>query len=92
MVQRPSPKEPEAESENRPRPRARRSADDAKAEESKSEEKKDESAKSDSSSSGPTITRTAKDIVTAPDTLFMFSFNESDVKQKAEEAARAPAF
>src|SRR5690349_21015430 len=76
----PAPKEPEAESE---KPAA---AEDAKADEGKSDEKTDDSAKSDSSSSGPTITRTAKDIVTAPDTLFMFSFNESDVKQKAEDA------
>jgi hypothetical protein len=35
---------------------------------------------------GPTMTRTARDILTAPDTLFMFSFNESDVKATAEEA------
>ena len=82
----PSPKEPEAEAEKPDAAESEKPAEDAKAEESKPEEKKDESAKSDSSSSGPTVTRTAKDIVTAPDTLFMFSFNESDVKQKAEEA------
>jgi hypothetical protein len=41
---------------------------------------------SEPASSGPTLTRTARDILTAPDTLFMFSFNESDVKGKAEEA------
>jgi hypothetical protein len=82
----PAPKEPEAESEKPAAAESEKPAEDAKAEEAKPEEKKDESAKSDSSSSGPTITRTAKDIVTAPDTLFMFSFNESDVKQRAEEA------
>jgi hypothetical protein len=82
----PAPKEPEAESEKPAAAESEKPAEDAKAEDAKPEEKKDESAKSDSSSSGPTITRTAKDIVTAPDTLFMFSFNESDVKQKAEDA------
>jgi len=29
--------------------------------------------------------RTPRDIVTAPDTIFMFSFNQSDVMQKAEK-------
>lgn len=82
----PAPKEPEAESEKPAAAEGEKPTEDAKADEGKSDEKTDESAKSDSSSSGPTITRTAKDIVTAPDTLFMFSFNESDVKQKAEEA------
>jgi hypothetical protein len=56
-------------------------ADAAEAEEKKGEEE----APADSSSSGPTIKRTAKDIVTAPDVVFMFSFNESDVKKDAEE-------
>jgi hypothetical protein len=48
-------------------------------------EKKKEEAPADASSSGPTIKRTAKDIVTGPDVVFMFSFNESDVKKEAEE-------
>ena len=64
----------------------------ADATEAKSEEKTEEKTEAKpepadaSSSSGPTLTRSARDILTAPDTLFMFSFNESDVKQKAEEA------
>ncbi len=78
----PAPKEPEVESEKPAAAEGDKPAED----QGKSEEKKDEPAESDSSSSGPAITRTAKDIVTAPDTLFMFSFNESDVMQKAEEA------
>jgi hypothetical protein len=35
--------------------------------------------------SGPTPPRTPKDILAAPDVLFMFSFNDSDVKKDAEE-------
>lgn len=35
--------------------------------------------------SGPVLKRTPKDIVTQPDAVFMFSFNESDVKKHAEE-------
>lgn len=46
------------------------------------DEKKEESTES---TSGPAFKRTAKDIVTAPDIVFMFSFNESDVKKEAEE-------
>ena len=33
---------------------------------------------------GPKATRSAQDILTAPDVVFMFSFNESDVKQAAD--------
>lgn len=33
---------------------------------------------------GPKPTRTPTDILTAPDTLFLFSFNDSDAKQAAE--------
>jgi len=77
------PKEPDAEADNAAA-EAEKPAADAKADGEKSEEKADD-APTDASS-GPGITRTAKDIVTAPDTLFMFSFNQSDVMQKAEEA------
>ena len=34
---------------------------------------------------GPKPTRTPTDIITAPDVVFLFSFNDSDVKQAAEE-------
>jgi hypothetical protein len=60
-------------------------AAEEKADAADAEAKKEEEAPADSSSSGPTIKRTAKDIVTAPDVVFMFSFNESDVKKEAEE-------
>jgi hypothetical protein len=82
----PAPKEADAASEAAPAAEGDKPAEAEAAAESKPEEKKEEPAKSDASSDGPTITRTARDIVTAPDTLFMFSFNESDVKQRAEEA------
>lgn len=57
-----------------------------------SDEKKDE-AKSDAkpadSSSGPEVKRTAKDIITAPEVTFMFDFNDSEPKEKAEKTCTA---
>jgi hypothetical protein len=44
---------------------------------------------SKASDDGPKPTRSPKDIVTAPDVTFMFSFNESDVKQAAETKCTA---
>lgn len=38
---------------------------------------------------GPKPTRSPRDILTAPDVTFMFSFNESDVKQAAETKCTA---
>jgi hypothetical protein len=69
-------------------PPAEASEKPSEASEPKSDEKEEPKADSSESPStdGPTLSRTAKDILTAPDTLFMFSFNESDVMQKAEEA------
>jgi hypothetical protein len=72
------------------------SADEGKSDE-KSEEKSDEKADSDkkdkkdesSSTSGPEVKRTAKDYLTAPDVTFMFSFNDSEPKAKAEERCEA---
>jgi hypothetical protein len=48
-------------------------------------EKKDEPAPSEE----PKVTRTPKDIITAPDLAFMFSFNDSEPKAKAEEKCTA---
>lgn len=63
---------------------------EAKAGKSDSEPKKE--AKDDSSStSGPKVTRTAKDILTAPDVIFMLSFNQSDMKEQAEKQCDAQA-
>lgn len=64
-----------------------------KEEAAKDEPKKDE-AKSDSKpaeSSGPEVKRTAKDIITAPEVTFMFSFNDSEPKEKAEKECSAQA-
>ena len=38
---------------------------------------------------GPKATRSAQDILTAPDVVFMFSFNDSDVKQTADSKCAA---
>jgi hypothetical protein len=74
---------------------------DSKSEESKSEEPKEEAsdeAKKDDEkkeeSKGPAdgpgpITRTPKDMLTAPEVTFMFSFNPSEPKAKAEEKCQA---
>jgi hypothetical protein len=80
-------------------PAAEEPKEEAKADEEKSEDKSEEKSedkseeKSDSgkkdekasSTSGPEVKRTAKDFLTAPDVTFMFSFNDSEPKQKAEE-------
>src|SRR5450755_2018329 len=47
---------------------------------------KDDSKKSDDS---PKPTRSAQDILTAPDVVFMVSFNDSDVKQAADSKCTA---
>jgi hypothetical protein len=59
---------------------------DAKDGEKKDEEKKEE-PKGPSDGPGP-ITRTPKDMLTAPEVTFMFSFNQSEPKAKAEEKCR----
>ncbi|HVY30012.1 MAG TPA: hypothetical protein VHB79_25820 [Polyangiaceae bacterium] len=66
-------------------------ADSAKSDSAKSDDKADAKteAKSDSKpkpadDGGPKPTRTPTDILTAPDTVFLFSFNDSDAKQAAE--------
>lgn len=46
---------------------------------------KDKAKEEESSTGGPKITRTAKDILTAPDIIFMFSFNQSDIKAEFEK-------
>jgi len=53
------------------------------------EEKKSESKPAESS--GPEVKRTAKDIITAPEVTFMFSFQSSAPKEKAEKACSAEA-
>lgn len=58
------------------------SKDDAEKKETK---KKEEPKEEPASTEGPKVTRTAKDIITAPDVIFMFSWNSSEVKEKAEK-------
>lgn len=66
---------------------------EAKPEEAKPEADEKPAASSKPSSKGdddgPKPTRSPKDIVTAPDVTFMFSFNESDVKQAADTKCSA---
>lgn len=64
------------------------SADESasKDEDSKSEES---SEKKEEPASEPTVTRSPKDLITAPDLAFMFSFNDSEPKAKAEEKCSA---
>jgi hypothetical protein len=76
-----------------PAPEKSEPKEEPKAEEPKAEEAKDD-AKTEpkkEESSGPEVKRTAKDIITAPEVTFMFSFNSSEPKEKAEKACTAQA-
>ena len=59
----------------------------------KSDTDKSDAKKSDAkpASDAPKATRSAQDIVSAPDVVFMLSFNDSDVKQAAESKCSASA-
>jgi len=52
-------------------------------------EKADAKKADTKSSDGPKPSRSAQDILTAPDVVFMLSFNDSDVKQAAENKCSA---
>jgi hypothetical protein len=70
-------------------PEAAKSEDEAPKEEAKAEEPKDEEKKSEpkpADTGGPEVKRTAKDIITSPEVTFMFNFNASEPKEKAEKA------
>lgn len=60
-------------------------SDDKKSDDKKSDDKKLDDKKSDS----PRPTRSAQDILTAPDVVFMLSFNDSDIKQAADSKCSA---
>ncbi|HYJ08717.1 MAG TPA: hypothetical protein VEX18_06900 [Polyangiaceae bacterium] len=60
------------------------SGDESKSE-AKSDEKADEKKADEKKADGPTASRTPEDILKAPDTVFLFSFNDSEPKQVAEE-------
>jgi len=84
----PAAEAPAAEKSTPPADDAKK--DDAGAEAKKAEPKAD--AKSDAKpaeSSGPEVKRTAKDIITAPEVTFMFNFNDSEPKEKAEKTCTA---
>ncbi|HEY1533142.1 MAG TPA: hypothetical protein VGF76_03965 [Polyangiaceae bacterium] len=78
-------------------------ADDAKPADNKDADNKDadnkdqDAKRADSKAAakpaddGPKATRSAQDILTAPDVVFMFSFNDSDVKQTADSKCTASA-
>jgi hypothetical protein len=59
-------------------------ADDAPPNDKKSGDKADAKA-----AEGPKVTRSAQDILTAPDVVFMLSFNDSDIKQSADSKCTA---
>jgi hypothetical protein len=59
--------------------------EDKKNESSPAEQKKP----ADKSTDGPKPTRSAQDILTAPDVVFMLSFNDSDVKKTADSKCTA---
>jgi hypothetical protein len=66
-------------------------ADEAPAADDKPDADKAETKKSDAkpASDGPKPSRSAQEILTAPDVVFMLSFNDSDVKQAAETKCSA---
>jgi len=85
----PSAEEPKAEEAKADDEKAEAKSDekaDEKADSDKKDEKKDEKT---SSGGMPEVKRSPKDHLTAPDVTFMFSFNDSDPKAKAEERCTA---
>lgn len=84
-AQNPKPADTEAE------PKTETKSEEASDSSEKPDEDKAESKKSDAkpSSESTKPTRSAQDILTAPDVVFMLSFNDSDVKQAAETKCSA---
>ncbi len=75
-----------ASAESKPADDDARASDAKKPDEKKADEKKADEKKADD---GPKVTRSAQDILTAPDVVFMFSFNDSDLKQAADTKCSA---
>jgi hypothetical protein len=71
--------------------KAKAPADDASDTGDKPDTEKAEPKKAEgkTASDGPKPTRSAQEILTAPDVVFMLSFNDSDVKQAAESKCTA---
>src|SRR4051812_40396310 len=81
--------EPEAKADEKPADSPAREKggkpDAAKADDAKSDAAKADAAKpSEPADDGPKGTRTPTDILTAPDVVFLFSFNDSEPKAAAE--------
>lgn len=74
-----------AESKPEAKDTAKQGGDDAKADDAKSSDSGDEKADAKPAPDGPKPSRTAQDILTAPDVVFLFSFNDSEPKRAAEE-------
>lgn len=74
--------EPDAKAEGKES--AKGEGGDAKSDDAKPSDAKKADAKPPADD-GPKPTRTAQDILTAPDVVFLFSFNDSEPKQAAEE-------
>jgi hypothetical protein len=72
--------EPEAKADS-----AEKSSDAGKEDAEPSEDKKNAKAEAKPADDGPKPSRTAQDILTAPDVVYLFSFNDSEPKQVAEE-------
>lgn len=72
--------EPDAKAES-----ADGSSDADNADAKPSDEKKEAKADAKPADDGPKPSRTAQDILTAPDVVFLFSFNDSEPKQAAEQ-------
>jgi len=82
----PAETEAEAEAEAKPEPKAEDKPEPSDQPDEKAEAKKSDT-KAESGSSKPS--RSAQEILTAPDVVFMLSFNDSDVKQAAETKCTA---
>jgi hypothetical protein len=80
---------PDAKAEDKPasaeKAEAKSDAPADKADGAKPDAAKPDAAKPAAPADGPTPTRTALDILTAPDVVFLFDFNDSEPKQAAEE-------
>lgn len=86
----PAAEEPAAETSKDEGDTSNAEKTDEPKEEAKSEAKKEKKeAKPADDGSGPKVERTAKDMLTAPEVTFMFSFNKSEPKEKAEEKCSA---
>jgi hypothetical protein len=90
----PAAADKESGSEDKPEKADDKKADDKKADGKKADGKKADGKKTDDkadakSTDGPKPSRSAQDILTAPDVVFMLSFNDSDIKQAADSKCSA---